>query len=56
MGPLDPLLMYMVFSLPNSTTEWIFRSPFAPVERGVEAGPRGLKSAAVGRKPAGIGQ
>jgi hypothetical protein len=38
MDSLGPLLMYMVFSLPNSVTECILRSPFAPVERGAEAG------------------
>jgi hypothetical protein len=44
----------MVFGLPNSTIEWILRSPFAPVERVVEAGPGGPKSAMAGRKPDGI--
>jgi hypothetical protein len=55
MGPLDPQLMYMVFGLPNLAIECILRSPFAPVERGAEASPRGLKSAEAGQKPAGIG-
>ncbi len=45
MSPFDPLLMYMVFGLPNSTTEWIFYSPFAPVERGAKAGLGGPKLA-----------
>jgi hypothetical protein len=54
MGPLGPLLMYMVFGLPNSATKCILRSPFAPVERGAEAGPGGPKSAAAGRKSVGI--
>jgi hypothetical protein len=44
MGPLDPLLMYIVFGLPNSVIECILCSPFARVERGGEAGPGGLKS------------
>jgi hypothetical protein len=39
MGPLDPLLMYMIFGLPNSTEQWIHRFPFGPVERGAEGGP-----------------
>jgi hypothetical protein len=56
MGPLDPLLMYMVFGLPNSVTKWILRSSFAPVERGAEAGSGGPKSAAAGQKSVGIGQ
>jgi hypothetical protein len=56
MGPLGPLLMYMVFGLPNSATEWILHSPFAPVERGAEADPGGPKSSAAGQKPAGIGR
>jgi hypothetical protein len=55
MCPLDALLMYMVFDLPNSTTEWILCSPFAPVERGAEVGPEGLKSTAAGQKPVEIG-
>jgi hypothetical protein len=54
MGQLGPLLMYMVFGLPNSTTEWILHSPFAPAERGAEVGPGGPKLAAAGRKLAGI--
>jgi hypothetical protein len=54
MGLLGPLLMYMIFSLSNLATEWILRSPFAPVERGAEADLGGLKSAATGRKPTGI--
>jgi hypothetical protein len=57
MGPLGPLLMYMVFGLPNSATEWILRSPFAPVERGAEAGPGGPKGGGLktGRNQAVIG-
>jgi hypothetical protein len=46
MSSLGSLLMYMVFDLPNSATEWILRSPFTLVERGAEAGPGGSKSAA----------
>jgi hypothetical protein len=56
MGPLGPLLMYIVFSLPNSATGYILHSPFAPVERGAEAGPGGPKLAEAGRKPVGIGR
>jgi hypothetical protein len=56
MDPLGPLLMHMVFNLPNSATEWILRSPFASVERGAEVGSGGPKSVAVGQKPAGIGR
>jgi hypothetical protein len=56
MGLLDPLLMYMAFSLLNSATEWILRSLFTPIERGAEADPRGPKSMVAGRKPAGIGR
>jgi hypothetical protein len=37
MGPLDPLLIYMVFGLPNSAEKLIHRSSFGPVERGAEA-------------------
>jgi hypothetical protein len=55
MGQLGPLLMYMLFGLPNSAIEWILRFPIALVERGVEARTRGQKSAAEGQKPAGIG-
>jgi hypothetical protein len=51
---MGSLLMYMVFGLTNSTTKWILHFPFAPVERGAEVGSGGPKSAAVGRKPAGI--
>jgi hypothetical protein len=56
MGPLGPLLMYMVFGLPNSATEYILHSPFALVERGAEASSGGPKSVAAGRKPTGIGR
>jgi hypothetical protein len=56
MGSLGPLLMYMVFGLPNSAAEWILRSPFVSVERGAEAGPGGPKSAVAGQKPVGIGR
>jgi hypothetical protein len=48
MGPLSPLLMYMVFGLSNSAEQWILRSPFGPVESGGEASPRGGKSEAGG--------
>jgi hypothetical protein len=48
MCPLRSLLMYMVFGLPNSATEWILHSPFAPVKRGGEASPGGPKLAVVG--------
>jgi hypothetical protein len=48
MSPLGPLLMYTTFNLPNSATEWILHFSFAPIERGVKAGPGGPKSAAVG--------
>jgi hypothetical protein len=48
MGPLGPLLMYMVFGLPNSAAEWFLRFPFGPVERGAEAGPGWPKSVAAG--------
>jgi hypothetical protein len=48
MGPLGPLLMYMVFGLPNSTEEWILHSPFGLVERGGEAGLGGGKSVVAG--------
>jgi hypothetical protein len=54
MGLFDPLLMYIVFGLSNSATEWIFRSSFAPVKSGAEAGLGGPKSTATGRKPLGI--
>jgi hypothetical protein len=53
MGPLGPLLMYMVFGLPNSTEQCIRRSQFGPVERGAEGGPEESDSAATGRKSAG---
>jgi hypothetical protein len=56
MGPLGPLLMYMIFGLPNSAAECILRSPFAPIERGAEVGPGGPKSVEAGRKPTGIGR
>jgi hypothetical protein len=56
MGPLGPLLMYMIFDLTNSVTKWILRSSFAPVERGAEAGSGGPKSAAAGQKSVGIGR
>jgi hypothetical protein len=56
MGPLVPLLMYMVFGLLNSATECIPRSPFSPVERGAEAGPGGLKSVEEGKKLSRIGR
>jgi hypothetical protein len=48
MDLLGPLLMYMVFGLPNSTTECILHSPFAPVERGGEASLGDPKSAEAG--------
>jgi hypothetical protein len=48
--------MYMIFGLPNSTEEWILRSPFGPVEREGEAGLGGPKSAAAEQKPTGIGR
>jgi hypothetical protein len=54
MGPFSPLLIYMMFNLSNSATEWILHFPFTPVERGAEVGPGGPKSAAAGRKPIGI--
>jgi hypothetical protein len=44
MDALGPLLMYMVFGLPNLTEQWIRHSPFDPVERGVEGGPGGSES------------
>jgi hypothetical protein len=53
MGPLGPLLMYMVFGLSNSAEQCIRRSPFGPVERGAEGGPGESDSAATGRKSAG---
>jgi hypothetical protein len=53
-GLFAPLLMSMVFGLPNSTTEWILCSLFAPVERGAEADLRGPKLATTGQKPVGI--
>jgi hypothetical protein len=56
MDPLGPLLMYMVFGLPNSTEQWILRSPFGPVESGGEAGPGGGKSVVAGQKSTGIGR
>jgi hypothetical protein len=55
MDSLGPLLMYMLFGLPNSATEWILHSPFAPVERGAEAGPGGPKSAAGSENRSGSG-
>jgi hypothetical protein len=45
---LRPLLMYMVFGLPNSATECILHSPFAPIERAVETGPGEPKLVAAG--------
>jgi hypothetical protein len=45
MGPLGPLLMYVVFGLPDSTEQWSRHSPFGPVESGGEASPGGKKSA-----------
>jgi hypothetical protein len=53
MGPLGPLLMYMVFGLPNSAEQCIRRSSFGLVERGAEGGPGESDSAAMGRKSAG---
>jgi hypothetical protein len=53
MGPLDPLLMYMTFGLPNSAEQSIHRSSFGPVERGAEGDPGEGDSAATGRKSAG---
>jgi hypothetical protein len=50
MGPLGPLLMYMVFGLPDSAEQWIHCSPFRPIESGGKADPGGRKSAAVGFK------
>jgi hypothetical protein len=51
---MSPLLMYMVFGLPNSAEQWILRFPFGPVESVGEAGPGGGKSTAVGQKLVGI--
>jgi hypothetical protein len=48
MGPLCPLLMHMVFGLPDLVEQWIHHSPFGSVESGGEAGPGGRKSAAAG--------
>jgi hypothetical protein len=53
MGPLDPVQMYMVFSLPNSAEQWIRRFPFGPVERGAEGGPRESESSMTLQKLAG---
>jgi hypothetical protein len=50
MSPLDPLLMYMVFGLSDSTEQLIHHSPFGPVESGGEAGPGGRKSVRGGVK------
>jgi hypothetical protein len=55
MGPLGPLLMYMVFGLPNSAEQCIRRSPFGPVERGAEGGLGESDSAATGQKSACFG-
>jgi hypothetical protein len=56
MSPLDPLLMYMTFGLPNSAEQAIRRSPFGLVERGAEGGPGEGDSAATGQKSAGFGR
>jgi hypothetical protein len=48
MGPLGPLLTYMVFGLPESAEQWSRRSPFHLVESRGEARLRGKKSAAGG--------
>jgi hypothetical protein len=56
MSPLDPLLMYMVFGLSNSTTQCILHSPLAPDERGTETSLGGLKSAEADQKSTGIGR
>jgi hypothetical protein len=54
MSPLAPLLMYMVFGLPNSAEQWIHRSPFGPVEGGAEGGPGESESQASLQKSAEV--
>jgi hypothetical protein len=56
MGSLDPLLMYMVFGLPNSIEQWIRRSSFGPVERRVEGSLGESESSATLQKSIGIGR
>jgi hypothetical protein len=43
---MGPLLMYMVFGLPDSAEQWIYHSPFGPVESGgkEEIGSGGVKT------------
>jgi hypothetical protein len=48
MGPLDPLLTYIVFGLLELAEQRTTLSPFHPVGSGGEAGLRGKKSAATG--------
>jgi hypothetical protein len=45
---MGPLIMYMLFGLPDSAEQWIHCSLFGPVESGGEAGPRGRKSVVAG--------
>jgi hypothetical protein len=50
MGPLGPLLTYILFHLPNSAEQRSQLSPFHPVESGGEVSQRSNKSTVGGVK------